>query len=75
MDEWKRLCSHVDTEGRILSRLEENGISSHLKQAVLRDILSPSVDVDELEKAVYNIVASSSEELQFNNWYFTSVYM
>ncbi len=60
MDEWKRLCSHAHTEGRIVSRLEETGLLSVMKDAVLKEVTNPSVEIGGLENTVYDTVTSSS---------------
>jgi hypothetical protein len=39
MDEWKQLCSHVDTEGRITSRLKESGLLCTFKDALLKKVV------------------------------------
>ncbi len=60
--EWRRMCSHPHTEGRIISRLEETGVTSFMKQAVLAEVVSnPSLDISGLEEAVIDIVKSSGE--------------
>lgn len=59
MDEWKRLCSHVSTENRIVSSLEESGLSSLMKEAVLKEIIKPSVNIEGLEETVYNTISKS----------------
>lgn len=62
MDEWTRLCSHLHTEGRIVSSLEETGLSSVMKGAVLKEIIKPTVEISGLEKTVYDTVNDSSKK-------------
>ncbi len=61
MDDWKRLCSHAYTEGKIVSHLEETGLSPLLKEAVLKEIIKPSVEINSLEETVYTTVSNSSK--------------
>ena len=61
MDRWERLCSRADTESKILSRFEDNGLSLLMKQAVLKEVVKPSVKIYDLEDTVYNSVISSSK--------------
>lgn len=63
MDEWKRLCSHAHTEDKIVSRLQETGLLSMMKNAVLKEVVKPSVEIGGVEKTVYGAVANSSKEL------------
>lgn len=60
-DEWSYLCSHPDTERKVLSRLENSDLCSDMKQVVSREIVKPSVSVEGLEDTIYNIVISTSE--------------
>lgn len=60
-DEWSYLCSHPDTEKKVLSRLENSDLCSDMKQVVSREIVKPSVSVEGLEDTIYNIVTSTSE--------------
>ena len=59
-DDWKRLCSHAHTESRILSRLEETGLLSTMKETVLKEVIKPSVEIGEVERTVYETVNTSS---------------
>ena len=61
MDDWKRLCSHAHTEGKIVSHLEETGLSPLLKTAVLKEIIKPSVEISSLEETVHKTISNSSE--------------
>lgn len=61
MDEWKRLCSHAYTEGRVVSRLAETGLSAVMKDAVLKEIIKPAVGMAGLEKTVNDTVNNSSK--------------
>ena len=61
MDEWKRLCSHAHTEDKIVSRLEASGLLSVMKEAVLKEVVKPSVEIGGLEQTVYDTVNGSSK--------------
>lgn len=61
MDDWKRLCSHAHTEGKIVAHLEEAGLSSLLKETVLKEIIKPTVETSSLEETVYTTISKSSE--------------
>lgn len=61
MDEWRHLCGHVHTEPKVVSSLEESGLSSVLKDAVLKEIVKPSVNIRNLEETVYETITKSSK--------------
>jgi hypothetical protein len=44
----------VDTEGRITSRLEESGLLSMIKIALLKEVVKPSIKIGGVEKTVYD---------------------
>lgn len=66
MDGWKRLCSYTDTEDKIVSRLEETGLSSVMKDSVLKEILKPSVEISKMEQTVYDTIKTSSRHFSLN---------
>ena len=67
MEDWKKLCSHAGTEGKIVSHLEETGLSSHLKKAVLKEIIKPTVDISNLEETVYTTISNSSKSISLTS--------
>lgn len=61
MDEWKRLCSHAHTEGKVVSRLQDTGLLSLMKDAVTKEVVKPSVEIRGVERTVYDAVENSGK--------------
>ena len=61
MDVWKRLCNHPHTEDKIVSSLEECGLIAVLKDAAVKEVIKPSVSINNLEESVYDTITKSGE--------------